>query len=215
MNVKHLVFLDEVGHLGTVFVPAKIACRLSRIHWAISTSATWGDLAGKVDAEILKEIVENGERKSFEDFCSVWLYPSLTWPLDVSTDWFRSCVEAYRRLPAAERYPLPHEICTAAESMSDGTWPEWPPSLVFDWMPESIWSEFADVEHCLYDYSFPKFDPGKRDAVCERLEETGFNCFRNHLLVQASCGTSIRLLGADGVLTEIERTEARVRLAAD
>jgi hypothetical protein len=196
-------------------VPAKIACRLSRIHWAISTSATWGDLAGKVDAEVLKEIVENGERKSFEDFCSAWLYPSLSWPLDVSTDWHRSCVEAYRNLPAAKRYPLPNETCTAADNMSDGTWPEWPPSLVFDWMPEPIWSEFGDVEHCLHDYSYPKYSPGKREAVCKRLEECGFKCLGNPLLVQPSCGTAIRLLGEDALRAEIERTEARLRLPAE
>jgi hypothetical protein len=75
MNVNKLVFLDEVAHLGTVFLLARTACRLSRIHWAISTSATWGELAIKVDAEILKEILENGERQSFENFCSDWLFP--------------------------------------------------------------------------------------------------------------------------------------------
>jgi hypothetical protein len=196
-------------------VPEKTALRLARIHWGISTSATWGELASKVDAEILKEIVEDGERKSFEDFCSAWLYPALSWPLDVSTDWYRSCVEAYRNLPTAERYPLPYEICTAAENMSDGIWPEWPPALVFDWMPEAIWSEFGHLEHCLHDYSYPKFDPGKREAVCKRLEEAGFKCLRNHLLVQASCGTAIRLLGADKLRAEIERTEARLRLSSN
>jgi hypothetical protein len=194
---------------------ARTACRLSRIHWAISTSATWGELAIKVDAEILKEILEDGERQSFENFCSAWLYPSLCWPLDVSTDWYRSCVEAYRNLPAVERYALPNEICTAAENMSDGTWPEWPPSLVFDWMPEPIWSELGDLEHCLHDSSYPKFDPGKREAECKGLQEAGFKCVRNHLLVQASCGTAIRLLGADALRAEIERTEARLRLSSD
>jgi hypothetical protein len=87
--------------------------------------------------------------------------------------------------------------------------------MVFDWIPEPILLEFSELEHRLHDSSYPKFDPGKREAVCERLEGTGFTCVRNHLLVQASCGSAIRLLGADKLRAEIERTEARLKLSSD
>ncbi len=90
--MNQTVYYGRVAGYGLVFVRKGDACRLARIHRAIAVSRTWCELADRVSPEVMAELLDDGVRISFLEFCKGWLYQSLAWPDDVA-----------REIPSAKR----------------------------------------------------------------------------------------------------------------
>src|SRR5437899_6573022 len=119
-----LLYYGEVREYGIVFVRHADVCRLARIYWAVTSCSTWGEFASKVPAGVMREVLNDSKRVSFDSFCRGWLYQSVAWPEQAAMEWFRDCIQAYRALEPHTRYPLPEEECWAIDACDDGLWPE-------------------------------------------------------------------------------------------
>jgi hypothetical protein len=202
-----LVYYGEVKGYGVVFVRHPDACRLARIHWAVDSSATWGEFSAKVPLEVMDDLLQQQGRVSFHEFCRIWLYQALGWQEQDALNWFRDCIEAYRSLEAYERYPLPEEECWASDARADGSWPEMPQRLVLDWCPREIVSEFGERRVPLHEFPYVYFDPSQTRAITARLKTCGFELVRADVLIRIACGCTPYELGSEVTRSVIEAVE--------
>jgi len=183
-----LLYYGEVHEYGMVFVRHADVCRLARIYWAVSSSATWGEFASKVPADVMQEVLSDNNRVSFDNFCRGWLYQALAWPDQAAMEWFRHCIQAYRALEPDTRYPLPEEECWAIDACGDGLWPEMPQRLVLNWCPKEILHDFGESCSPIHDLPYVYFAPSNTVAILTRLKDAGFDFIRTDLLVRMTCG---------------------------
>jgi hypothetical protein len=66
-----LLYYGEVHEYGMVFVRHADVCRLARIYRALSSSATWDEFASKVPAGVMREVLNDSTRVSFDNFRSL------------------------------------------------------------------------------------------------------------------------------------------------
>lgn len=71
--------------------------------------------------------------------------------------------------------------------LSEGDWPEWPAQEMLNWMPAQA-QALGSVEDSTLNGSFLALDPQKAEEVVSAVEEVGYKCFEDDLLVQEASG---------------------------
>jgi hypothetical protein len=155
----------------------------------------------------MREILNNQDRISFDEFCGGWLYQALGWPEQKILEWFRDCIKAYRALEADQRYPLPDEKCYAIEAFSEGNWPEIPQRLVLRWFPANILHEFAERRSPMHELPYVYFDPQFTRTILMRLDSAGFELTCADTLIQMACGYIPNGFASEALRSLIESAE--------
>lgn len=207
------LYYGEVSDSGIVFVRHADACRLARIYWAVTSSETWGEFASKVSSRVMREVLNDERRISFDDFCRGWMYQALGWPEPDSMEWFRDCMKAYRACDADKRYPLPGEKCWAVDACAEGSWPEMPQQLILQWCPKEILHDFGESRSSAHELPHVYFDPKHTVAILTRLNSAGFDFIRADILVRMACGHLPDSLDSEAQRSLIETAEQH-RLAS-
>ena len=70
----------------------------------------------------------------------------------------------------------------------DGDWPEWPAQDMIQWVPESVQQQFGSVVDSTLNGSYLMFDPEQEIELVAAMDELGFTCRRDDVLIEAANG---------------------------
>lgn len=71
---------------------------------------------------------------------------------------------------------------------TDGDWPEWPAQEALRWVPRDIQQRFGKSASSVINGPFLTLDPSKANEIIAAMEELGYVCERNDLLVRLASG---------------------------
>lgn len=162
-----------------VLIPRSEALRLARVHYAIQSSATWGEFKANLPTE------------EWQDILSSLAYPTLAeYREEEGFETDEAALESYKSLPLGDRMPVDSDkfLSEWLPGFTDGDWPEWPAQQAQNWVPREIQQRFGSSVSSVLNGPFLTLDPSRANEIVAAMQELGYVCERDDRLVRSASG---------------------------